>query len=170
MDDKDPKQETRSPVPGRKGASEMDLPIRDGSPPPRWASCLLWPPPSGGGASTSQGAGSDQARCSTPAMSPECLTPPGKGRNRSDCVGETTGWPGCGPGTPWPKGMHRDDAGEQPGAEAPHEAHSTGGFTLDLLRCSQQACPRVDSKSRDGAPGALTGCLISLVGRCSGLT
>lgn len=54
--------------------------------------------------------------------------------------------------------------------EVPREAHSIEGFTLDLLQCSQQARPRVDSKSRDGAPGALTGRLISLVRRCSGLT
>ena len=102
-------------MPGSKGTSEMDLPIQDGSPAPRWASCLLWPPSSGGGASTSQGAGSDQARCSTPAVPPECLTPPGKGRNHSDCVGETTGWPGCGPGTPWPEGTHRTMLGSSLG-------------------------------------------------------
>lgn len=119
----------------------------------------------------SQGAGSDQAHCSTPAVPPECLTPPGEGRNYSDCVDETTGWLGCGPVMLWPKGMHPDDAEVQPGAEAPRETKSIeGGVTLDLLQCSQQAHPRVDSKSRDGAPRALTGRLISFLGRCSGLT
>ena len=160
MDDEDPKQEARSPVPGGKGASERRTSHS------QRPGLLSLPGPRPRGASMSRGAGSDQARCST-ATVPR-VTPPGKGRKHSDrVVRQEADSRALGRGRRGPKARVARTR-VQPGTEAPREARPVR-VTLDLLRCSQQARPRVDSRSRDG-PRGLTAHLSSLGGRCSGLT
>lgn len=101
----------------------------------------------------SQGAGSDQAHCSTPAVPPECPDP---------CLEEGTTpktvWMRQQAGQAvdrvmlWPKGTPATTL-RSPGAEAPREAKSIEGVTLGLSQCANRHVLRCSSKSGGGAPG-----------------